>query len=279
MGYLQELESKSIYTIREAYRKYKNIAALWSIGKDSTTLLWLCRKAFYGQIPFPVVHIDTGYKFKEIYEFRDRYAKEWDMDLVIAENKKATLSGVGPEKNRFRCCNALKTEALKAIIEREKFDALLLGIRRDEHGVRAKERYFSPRDKDFKWNVAREKKGGDSPFEAMQDTELSGWNLFGTDFGKECSHVRVHPLLHWGEIDIWKYTKKERIPAVSLYFAKDGKRYRSIGCQPCCQPIESDAKNIGEVIAELEETKVEERIGRAQDKEYMMEKLRHLGYM
>ncbi len=279
MDYLKERESKSIYTIREAYRKYKKIAALWSIGKDSTTLLWLCKKAFYGTVPFPVIHIDTGYKFKDIYKFRDKYTKEWDLDLLIAQNKKKLSGEVGPKGDRFKCCNALKTDALKQLLEKEKFDALLLGIRRDEHGVRAKERYFSPRDKDFKWNIAREKKGGDSPFEALQDAEMSGWSLFGTDFGEKCSHVRVHPLLHWNEIDIWRYVKQEKMPVVPLYFSKKGKRYRSIGCEPCCRAIDSKASNIDEIIEELKTTKVEERTGRAQDKEYMMEKLRHLGYM
>ena len=137
---LDELEAKSIYIIREAYKKFKNMAMLWSIGKDSTALLWLCRKAFFGKIPFKVIHIDTGYKFKEIYEFRDRMAKEWGLNLIVIKNKDADDRGILPEKGKFECCNARKTEALKKAVKENKFDALLLGIRRDEHGIRNKER-------------------------------------------------------------------------------------------------------------------------------------------
>jgi len=279
MPYLDRLESKSVFILREAQKKYKRPAVLWSIGKDSTTALCLIKKAFFGEVPFPVVHIDTGHKFKEIYEFRKRMAKEWNLNLVIAKNAKAIKSGMSPKKGRFECCNSLKTDALKQLLEKEKFDALIVGIRRDEHGIRAKERYFSPRDKKFAWKVSREKKGGDAPFEAMQDSELSGWSLFGTDFGKDCNHVRIHPLLHWNEIDIWRYIKQEKIPTVNLYFAKNGKRYRSIGCEPCCQPVSSNASTVDEIITELETTRVKERSGRAQDKEFLMQKLRSLGYM
>jgi len=273
---LEILENKSIYIIREAYKKYKNMALLWSIGKDSTALLWLCKKAFYGKIPFPVIHIDTSYKFPEIYKFRDKYAKEWGLNLIIAQNKEALRCGMCPEKGKFECCTQLKTEALKQCLRKHKFDALLLAIRRDEHGIRAKERYFSPRDRKFRWRFARQKneneqKEGDSPFVALQDTELSGWDLYGTDFGPECHHVRVHPILHWSELDIWEYIKKEKIPTVELYFAKktpDGRsyRYRSIGCETCCNPVLSSAKNKEEIIEELKTTKESERAVRAQDK-------------
>lgn len=284
MTRLDELENKSVYIIREAYNKFENMAALWSIGKDSTTLLWLCRKAFYGKIPFPVMHIDTGLKFKEIYEFRKKYVKEWDLDLIVAKNNNAVKKGITPEKGRFECCNARKTEALKQAIKKHKIDALLLGIRRDEHSIRDKERYFSPRDRQFRWNVSKEKEKkdeGDSPYVPMQDTEMSGWNLFATDFGPDADHIRVHPLLHWTELDVWQYVKREKIPVVDLYFARNGKRYRSIGCETCCNPVDSDADTIGKIVKELETTTVEERSGRAQDKEhaYMMQKLRSLGYM
>lgn len=276
-SYLAELENKSIYIIREAYKQFKNPALLWSIGKDSTVLLWLCRKAFpFGKIPFPVIHIDTGYKFKEIYEFRDKYAKEWELDLAIAENKDAEEK---PEGDHFKCCNTRKTDALKNILKEKKYDALLLGIRRDEHGIRGKERYFSPRDKEFHWKVVKEKLGGDSQLEALQDTEMSGWGLFNSDFGKDCDHVRVHPLLHWTELEVWNYIKQENIPTVSLYYSKEGKRYRSIGCEPCCTPIESKASNAEEVVEELKTTTTGERDGRKQDKERIMERLRAMGYM
>ena len=266
MDYLDELESKSIYIIREAYRQFRNIAMLWSIGKDSTTLLWLMRKAFYDQIPFPVLHLDTSYKFREIYEFRDSKAKEWGLNLIVAKNDKAISGGMSPTKGKLECCTALKTDALKMAIERHKFKALLLGIRRDEHGIRAKERYFSPRDQDFKWNYMN------------QPPEL--WDQYKSKQAED-DHIRVHPLLHWTELDIWQYVKREEIPVVNLYFAKQGKRFRSIGCECCCASVESSADSLPGIIEELETTTTGERAGRAQDKEsaYVMQKLRSLGYM
>jgi sulfate adenylyltransferase subunit 2 len=161
---------------------------------------------------------------------------------------------------------------------------LFVGIRRDEHGIRNKEHFFSPRDKEFKWNIVKERKykgEGDSPFIAMTDIEFTGWNIFATDFGKDTNHVRVHPMLQWNEVDIWRYIEKEKIPIVDLYFAKNGKRYRSIGCACCCNPVDSQADTISKIVKELEHTHVAERSGRAQDKEdvYTMQKLRSLGYM
>ena len=132
---LDKLENQSIFIIREAYSQFKDVAMLWSIGKDSTTLLWLVRKAFFGRIPFPCLHIDTSYKFKEIYEFRDKYAKEWDLNLLVARNEEAIAAGMGPDKSKFNCCNELKTVALKQAIAKHGFKALYLGIRRDAEGV------------------------------------------------------------------------------------------------------------------------------------------------
>lgn len=266
MEHISKLESQSIFIIREAYRQFRNVALLWSIGKDSTTLLWLTRKAFYGRIPFPVVHLDTGYKFKEIYEFRDKYAKEWNLNLVISKNQEAMEKGMGPEKGRFKCCTELKTNNLKITIKKYKFRALYLAIRRDEHGIRAKERIFSPRDEDFVWDYKD------------QPPEL--WDQYKSK-AKDEEHLRIHPLLGWTELNVWQYIKREDIPIVSLYFAKKGKRYRSIGCEPCCNPIASKADTIDKIIEELKTTKISERSGRAQDKEaaYMMQKLRSLGYM
>jgi sulfate adenylyltransferase subunit 2 len=266
MDHLDELESKSIYIIREAYSQYRHIAMLWSIGKDSTTLLWMIRKAFYDQIPFPVMHLDTSFKFKEIYEFRDSKAKEWRLRLLIERNEAALADGMSPSKSKLNCCNELKTDALKMAIEKHKFKALLLGIRRDEHGIRAKERYFSPRDQDFKWDYKN------------QPPEL--WDQYRSK-QEEDDHVRVHPLLHWTELDIWEYVQRENIPIVDLYFAKNGKRFRSIGCETCCAPIDSEADTIDKVVEELRTTTTAERSGRAQDKEsaYVMQKLRSLGYM
>jgi sulfate adenylyltransferase subunit 2 len=266
MDYLSELENKSIYIIREAYSRFKNTALLWSIGKDSTTMLWIARKAFFGRIPFPVMHIDTSYKFKEIYEFRDAYAKKWGLELLISKNEAALREKMSPEKAKLECCNALKTEALKHTIHEHKFKALLLAIRRDEHGIRAKERYFSPRDANFTWNYQN------------QPPEL--WDIYRSNIEQE-QHFRIHPMLHWTELDIWKYIQREKIPIVKLYLAKNGKRFRSIGCETCCAPIDSRADTIAKIIQELKTTKIAERSGRAQDKEdpYTMQKLRSLGYM
>ncbi len=286
MNNLKNLESKSIFILREAKSRFKNPAILWSIGKDSTTLLWLCRKAFYGKVPFKVLHIDTGYKFKEIYDFRDKYAKEWGLDLAISKNKDADKFGITPEKGRFACCNARKTEALKKAVKEYGFDSLLVGIRRDEHGIRGKERYFSPRARDGEWKISKQKElsnihENDSDIMSLQDAELSGWNIFATDFGYDIDHVRVHPLLHWTEQDIWEYIKLENLPFTSLYISDNGKRYRSIGCEPCCIQVASDAKNVTEIVDELNLNKAGEREGRAQDKEndHNMQMLRSLGYM
>jgi len=271
-AHLVRLESKSIFIIREAYRRFrKNIAVLVSWGKDSTVMLYLVRKAFFGNIPMKVLHIDTSYKFKEIYEFREKLKKEWKFELLIAKNEKALKEGMNWKKGRFVCCNALKTEALKQAIKKYRLKALLVAIRRDEHGIRAKERYVSFRDKNFFWNYRN------------QPPEF--WDYFNIfEFKQEGEHLRIHPMLHWTELDMWLYIKKENIPVNPLYFSgtrKKGYRYRSIGCEPCCNPIKSDAKNVDEIIEELKKTKTAERAGRAQDKEkaYMMQKLRALGYM
>jgi len=263
---LDALESQSIFIIREAYSQFRNVAMLWSIGKDSTTLLWLIRKAFFGKIPFPVVHIDTTHKFKEIYEFRDHYAKEWGLDLIVTKNQEALDQGVGPDTTKLTCCTELKTNALKKAIAKYHFRALYLAIRRDEHGIRAKERVFSPRDEHFKWDYKN------------QPPEL--WDQYKRQ-AKHEEHLRIHPLLGWREIDVWEYMRREHIPVASLYFAKENKRYRSIGCECCCAPVESSADTVDKIVEELKTSDVSERSGRAQDKEsaYMMQKLRSLGYM
>jgi len=266
VDYLSQLENRSIYIIREAYSQFRNIALLWSIGKDSTTLLWIVRKAFFGEIPFPVIHIDTGYKFREIYTFRDLFVQEWNLNLILSRNDAAIQEGMSKECGHFECCNKLKTEALKATLSEKGYKALLLGIRRDEHGIRAKERYFSPRDTSFSWDYQN------------QPAEL--WDYYASG-EKTDHHLRVHPLLHWTEVDIWQYVRREHIPVVDLYFARDGKRYRSIGCESCCAPVVSSARNVNMIIRELEKSRIAERSGRAQDKEdpYTMQKLRSLGYM
>ena len=266
MDHLDELENRSVYIIRESYHQFGKLAALWSVGKDSTALVWLCRKAFLGRIPFPVMHVDTGKKFQQMYAFRDQRVREWALDLIVARNEKAIAAGMGPHVNKFECCNQLKTQALKDCIAEHGFEGLLLGIRRDEHGIRAKERYFSPRDRRFQWDYEN------------QPPEL--WDQYTSQADEE-THIRVHPLLHWREIDIWRYVRREGLPGNPLYFARDGKRYRSLGCETCCRPVDSQASTVDEIIEELLTTTVAERSGRAQDKEdtYTMQKLRSLGYM
>lgn len=268
VDYLDGLENKGIYVIREAYQKFKGrMAVLWSMGKDSTTLLCLVRKAFFGSFPFPVIHIDTGYKFPEMYEFRDHLARQWNFEVIVSRNEKAIAAGMGPGTGmKLECCTELKTNALKQTIEHFGFQAILLGIRRDEHGIRAKERYFSPRDASFQWDYEN------------QPAEL--WDQYNS-FTRNDEHYRVHPILHFTELDIWRYIKRENIPVVDLYRSRGGKRFRSIGCLPCCSQIDSDASTIDEIIAEVAESEASERAGRAQDKEnlYTMQKLRALGYM
>ena len=260
---MNKLVEDSIYTLREVYAEFKNPAILWSTGKDSTAALNLCRQAFVGDIPFPVIHIDTGYKFPEMYKLRDSLAKEWGFNLIIASNKEK-LGKVKPEKNKFECCSKLKTEALKMCIKRYKFDALILAIRRDEHGIRAKERVYSPREDGFTWNYKH------------QSIEM--WNLYNKS---SKGHTRIHPTLAWKEVDVWEYVRKYNLPINPMYFSTNGQRYRSLGCAPCTSPIESTASNINEIIEELHTTKKAEREGRAQDKEntFNMQKLRALGYM
>ncbi len=276
---IKELEQKSIFIIREIKARFKNPALLFSSGKDSTVMVHLMKKALYGDM-FPIVHIDTGYKFEEIYKFRDKLKNDWKFKrLIVVKNSKALEEGMNKDKGREICCHQLKTETLKQCIKRYNFDAILVGIRRDEHGIRNKERYFSPRDKEFRWKYAKKKEGGDSLLESLQDSEFDGWNIFATDYGKDIDHVRVHPLLHWNEIEIWQYIKENNIYVNPLYFARKGRRYRSIGCECCTKPIKSNADRIEKIIEELKTIKGQERDGRAKDKEEVMENLRHLGYM
>lgn len=264
--YLDALEDQSIFIIREAYRQFDNLGLLWSVGKDSTILLWLIRKAFFGRVPFPVIHIDTTYKHPEMIAFRDQLVKQWNLHLKVGRNETAIGEGMNYQRGRFECCNALKTQGLQQVIERQGLKGIFLAIRRDEEGSRAKERYFSPRDSRFQWNY--------------KDQPPEFWDQFNTVFDED-THVRIHPILHWTELDVWKYIARENIPVCNLYFARDGKRYRTLGCVPCTFPVPSTASTIEEIIQELSVTRTPERAGRAQDHEkaYMMQKLRSLGYM
>jgi sulfate adenylyltransferase subunit 2 len=264
MSDLDVLESRSVYVLREAFRKIKPLAMLWSLGKDSNVMVWLARKAFLGHLPFSVVHVDTGRKFPEMYDFRTRYAKEWDLDLITGDCP--PVEAMDPTLPLAARIAARKTAGLKALMEKHGFAGIIAGIRRDEQATRAKERVFSPRSESSEWDFRG------------QPPEI--WDQFMTEFPAG-THVRIHPLLHWTELDIWRYIQRERIPMVDLYFAKDGKRYRSLGDQDITFPVASTASTVEEIITELETTKVAERSGRAMDHESedAFERLRVAGYM
>jgi sulfate adenylyltransferase subunit 2 len=292
MDHLEKLENKSIHILREAFHCFKNLGMLWSIGKDSTVLLWLARKAFFGHVPFPLVHIDTSFKIPEMIEHRNRLALDWKLSLVVGMNEEALAAKrtfPAGAIDRLACCAALKSQALKATLDgtgkrwrmnhqtgvlevdpnREPFTAVIVGIRADEEGSRSKERTFSPRDKQSAWNV------GDQPPEF--------WNQYNTDFAPG-THLRVHPLLDWTELNVWEYIEREKIPTVGLYYNHgDGKRYRSLGCQPCTSQVDSEAREPAEILVELRTGKfahVAERSGRAQDAaDGGLETLRKDGYM
>jgi sulfate adenylyltransferase subunit 2 len=264
---LDQLESHSIYVLREAFARLKPMAMLWSLGKDSNVLLWLARKAFVGRLPFPVVHVDTGRKFAEMYAFRDRYSVEWDLDLLIGDCP--PLESIDPTLPPAARSAARKTAGLAAVIARHNFAAVVAGIRRDEQATRAKERVFSPRGADHRWDVRN------------QPPEF--WDQFTAPIGigGAGAHVRVHPLLAWREIDVWRYIEREGIPVVDLYFARDGRRYRSLGDQDITFPVASEAATIAEIIEELRGTRSSERAGRAMDNETedAFERLRVAGYL
>ncbi len=267
MTHLDELENQSIFILREAFKKFDKLGMLWSMGKDSTVLVWLARKAFCGRVPFQAIHIDTTFKFPEMYAYREKYAKEWGLNLFVGVNREAIDRGVNYANfDPVTVCHELKTVGLQQAIAKEKWNGLIVGIRRDEDGTRAKEKFFSPRNVDFEWDYKD------------QPPEL--WNQFQSDYDKN-THVRIHPLLEWTEIDVWRYVQRENIPVVSLYFAHAGKRYRTLGCRPITKPIESEADTVEKIIAELKDTKTSERAGREQDhsQRYAMQKLRAKGYM
>jgi sulfate adenylyltransferase subunit 2 len=293
VDHLDHLESRSVHILREAYANFDNLCMLWSIGKDSTVMLWLARKAFLGHVPFSLVHVDTGYKIPEMIEYRDKLTEKWQLNMVYGMNTEALeAKQTFPDGNlnRIDCCKTLKSEALKKTLNGswpryrydhsqkryvqdtnlEPFTGVIVGVRSDEEGSRSKERYFSPRDQENDWDV------GDQPPEL--------WSQYKTDFAPG-THVRVHPLLDWTELNIWEYIERENIPTVSLYYDQgEGKRYRSLGCYPCTTAIDSTAKNVAEIIEELKSgklTNIAERSGRAQDAEDGggLETLRRDGYM
>ena len=262
---LRSLEDQSVYILREAYKHFDDLCMLWSMGKDSTVLLWLTRKAFFGHVPFPLVHIDTSYKIPAMIEYRDRVVKEWGLNLLIGQNREALAAWMNHTLGRVTCCTALKTNALKQFLAEHSFTGVIMGIRADEDGTRAKERYFSPRDKHGDWD--------------FRDQPPELWDQFKTTFPPG-THIRIHPLLDWRELDIWEYIRLESIPIIDLYLDKgDGTRYRSLGCAPCTFAIKSSAKDLDDIIEELRVTTIAERAGRAQDEGRGMELLRKDGYM
>jgi len=264
MDRLEELEAQSIFVLREAVNRLNPLALLWSAGKDSNVLLWLARKAFFGRVPFPVVLLDTGSEFPEVYAFRDRLIEEWglisiDAPCPVVEETDPTL----PPKARAA---ARKTLGLRRIIKERGFRGMILGIRRDEQPIRGKERVFSPRDAAGGWDFRH------------QPAEF--WDQYNTE-APPGGHVRVHPLLAWTELDVWRYIERESVPVVPLYFARDGKRFRSLGERDITFPVPSNAASIAEIIAELEASREPERAGRAMDyeSEDAFERLRAEGYM
>lgn len=293
MKTLDALEARSIHALREAHAHFRQLCMLWSIGKDSTVMLWLAKKAFFGHVPFPLVHVDTRFKLPEMISWRDRVAAEWGLTLVVGRNAEALAARrTFPDGavDRLTCCRLLKTDALTATLSGDgarrqyepstrtwrevtgagAFTGVIVGSRADEEGSRSKERVFSPRDARNTWDVAD------------QPPEL--WQQYKTEFAPG-THVRIHPLLEWTELNVWEYIAREGIPTVPLYYDQGaGTRYRSLGCAPCTAPIPSTAKTPRDIVGELSEGRLKgiaERSGRAQDAEDGggLETLRRGGYM
>ena len=295
MTQLERLEAESIYIIREVAAEFDNPVMLYSIGKDSTVLLHLARKAFHpGKLPFPLMHIDTTWKFREMIEFRDRMARELGFDLIVHTNEKAAAAGVSPFTHGSRYTDIMKTEALKAALSFHKYDAAFGGARRDEEKSRAKERVFSFRDNQHRWDPKN------------QRPEL--WSIYNSRINQGES-IRVFPLSNWTELDVWQYIYLENIPIVPLYFAaerpvveRDGAlimvddermplhpgekpmmkkvRFRTLGCYPLTGAIESEADTLPAIIQEMLLARTSERQGRQidHDSAASMEKKKQEGY-
>jgi sulfate adenylyltransferase subunit 2 len=295
LNHLQALEAESIHILREAAAEFARPVMLYSIGKDSSVMLRLAQKAFFpGKIPFPLLHVDTSYKFPEMIEFRDRYAREIGAELIVHKNQEALDAGANPfVLSTQKCCGLLKTKSLLDALAEGGFDAAFGGARRDEEKSRAKERIYSFRDSLGQWDPKN------------QRPEL--WNIFNSRIDKGES-IRVFPLSNWTELDIWLYIHVEQIPIVPLYFAKEREavirgdsivlihdrrelllgektqmvkcRMRSLGCVPCTGAIRSDADTLPKIIEEMISFRRSERENRAidHDEEGSMEIKKREGY-
>jgi sulfate adenylyltransferase subunit 2 len=294
-NHLKELEAESIFILREAVAEFSRPVMLYSIGKDSSVMLRLAQKAFFpGKIPFPLLHIDTSYKFPEMIEFRDWYVGQVGAELIVYTNRKALSEGANPYAiGTQKCCGLLKTRALLDALNDGGFDAAFGGARRDEEKSRAKERVYSFRDSQGQWDPRN------------QRPEL--WNLFNGRHNKGES-IRVFPLSNWTELDVWLYIAEENIPIVPLYFAKEREavqrgdsillmqqgvhlrpeertqkikcRMRSLGCVPCSGAIRSDADTVPKIIEEMLGFRRSERENRVidHDEEGSMELKKREGY-
>ena len=295
LNHLQRLEAESTYIFREAAAEFARPVMLYSIGKDSSVMLRLAQKAFYpGKIPFPLLHVDTSYKFPEMIKFRDRYARQIGAELIVHRNEEALRQGANPfVLGTQKCCGLLKTKSLLDALAEGGFDAAFGGARRDEEKSRAKERVYSFRDAAGQWDPKN------------QRPEL--WNIFNSRINKGES-IRVFPLSNWTELDIWLYIHAENIPIVPLYFAREREvvvrgesivllygreqllpgekpqrlvcRMRSLGCLPCSGAIRSDADSIPKIIRELLGFRRSERENRLidHDEEGSMEIKKREGY-
>ena len=296
LTHLGELEAESIHIIREVAAEFERPVLLYSIGKDSSVLLHLARKAFHpGPLPFPLLHVDTTWKFRAMIAFRDRIARELKLELIVHTNEAGRAAGVSPfTHGSRRYTDIMKTEALKAALDRHRFDACFGGARRDEEASRAKERVFSVRDANHRWDPK------------SQRPEL--WNLYNGHV-KPGEEVRVFPLSNWTELDVWQYVHAQRIDIVPLYFAakrpvveRDGMlimvddermelaegeapemrsvRFRTLGCYPLSGAIESTAATVPEIIEEMRLAKFSERQGRLIDHDASgsMERKKREGY-
>lgn len=294
LHHLQLLEAESLYIFREVAAQFERPVILYSVGKDSSVLLRLAQKAFYpAKIPFPLIHVDTGFKFPEMYEFRDAYTKELGLTLFVHRNEEAIASGANPHTlGTQRCCGLLKTQGLLQALTAHDVDAAIGGARRDEERSRAKERVFSFRNRFGEWDPKN------------QRPEL--WSLYNGRIHKGDS-IRVFPLSNWTEVDVWHYIKLEQIPIVPLYFAQERPvvergeylipvgvagsrasgevksvmcRFRSLGCHHCTGAIRSSAVSIDQIIHEMMVVRTSERANRVidHDSDGSMETKKREGY-